>query len=67
MNISQIVALVAYVIVMFFFFYFATNKFEKGWIRNLAKGNKFNIDIWSFRLIAVVLVVGFVLLFKLLE
>jgi hypothetical protein len=67
MNTYQSVALIAYAVVMFFIFYFATNKFQKGWAKNTAKSGKFFIGMWSFRLIAVVVVAGFVLLFKLLK
>ena len=60
MNFYQGVALLAYGILLFLFLYFGSNKFEKGWLTSQRWGNKFNLDFNSFRLIAVVLVVGLV-------
>ena len=64
MNIYQIIALGTYAILLFFFFYFATNKFEKGWLTNKGRTNKYNLDFTSFRLIAVVFVFLIVFLLK---
>lgn len=66
MNIYQIIALGSYAILLFLFFYFATNKFEKGWLTNKSQTNKYNLDFNSFKLIAVVVVFLIVFSLKLL-
>lgn len=66
MNTYQIIALGSYAILLFLFFYFATNKFEKGWLTNKKKQNKYNLDFNSFKIIAVVIVLIIVFSLKLL-
>lgn len=66
MNIYQGIALVTFAILLFVFFYFASNKFEKGWLTNKRSGNKYNLDFTSFRLIAVLIVLLIVFSIKLL-
>ncbi len=65
MNIYQAIALATFAILLFIFFYFATNKFEKGWLTNKKGNNKYNLDFTSFRLIAVVIVLLIVFSIKL--
>jgi hypothetical protein len=64
MNVYQAIALSAYAIVLFLFVYFGSNKFEKGWMTKRSGTNKYNLDVNSFKLIAVVLVGGMVLILK---
>lgn len=67
MNTLQFLAILAYVTVMILFLYFNTNKFEKGWVKNLLSSGKYkNLrgGYIYFRFIAAGVVISLVLLLK---
>ncbi len=67
MNSLQFVAILLYIIVIVTYLYFTTNKFEKGWVRNLLLTSKYKNASGGyiyFRFIAAGIVVSLVLTLK---
>ncbi len=65
MNLLQIIAILVYVLTLFFILFFSTNRFEKDWFKKLSKGKNYSPGGYMyFRIICVVVVVSFILLLK---
>jgi hypothetical protein len=65
MNTLQTIAILAYLVTLFFCLFFYTKRFEKGWLQKMVKG-KYNVSngYIDFRVISIIVVVSFVLLLK---
>jgi len=65
MNLLQIISILVYILTLFVCLYFYTRRFEKDWLKKMTSG-KYSLQggYMYFRIICVVIVIGFVLLLK---
>ncbi len=63
MSLLQIIAILVYILTLFFILFFSTNRFEKGWLKKISKTN-LSGGYMYFRIICVVVVISFILLLK---